>query len=210
MFCLACADKIELIKEPLCSICGKAFPKAAGGNHRCADCFKRAPSFSKARAVAHYKGPLVNAIHDFKYRGRAVALSSFATLRHSLLHLNNLAEADIIVPVPLHIKRLRQRGFNQAVLLAKTFFQNDKEKVRLNLLIRHKQTTPQTGLSGVDRRKNLKNAFRVTNSEEVAGKTVLLVDDVYTTGTTVNECAKMLRRAGAADVQVFTLARVED
>jgi len=209
MFCPACTDKIELIKEPFCTICGKAFPKAAGGSHRCAACLKRAPYYNKARAIAHYKEPLVTAIHDFKYRGRAVALSSFASLRRSLPHLDTLGEADIIVPVPLHIKRLRERGFNQAVLLAKTFFPAEKEKLRVDLLIRHKQTLPQTGLDGAARRKNLKNAFRITDPDEVAGKNVLLIDDVYTTGTTVNECARMMRRASAADVQVFTLARVE-
>lgn len=210
MFCLACADNIEFIKEPLCSLCGKAFPKAAGGNHRCSRCLKKAPLYNRARAIAHYKGPLVKAIHDFKYGGRTAALSSFANLRNSLPHLGIFGEVDIILPVPLHIKRLRERGFNQAQQLAQTFFPEEKEKILVNLLLRHKWTAPQTGLSGSARRKNLKNAFQVTNADEVKKKNVLLVDDVYTTGATVNECAKVLRRAGAREVQVFTLARVED
>lgn len=210
LFCLACTDTIEFIKEPLCTICGKAFPKAAGGNHRCSACLKRPPLYSRARAIAHYKAPLVKAVHGFKYGGRTAALASFAKLKNSLHHLGDVGEADIIVPVPLHIKRLRERSFNQALLLAQTFFPEEKDKISVNLLQRHKWTEPQTGLSGPARRKNLKNAFQVTNTEEVVEKSVLLVDDVYTTGTTVNECAKVLRRAGARDVQVFTLARVED
>jgi ComF family protein len=121
-----------------------------------------------------------------------------------------LSPPDLIVPVPLHPERLRQRGFNQAQLLAGIFFPERRQKLHLSLIQRLRATPPQTGLTGEMRRRNMKGAFGVTAPEQVAGRTVLLIDDVLTTGATVEECARVLQRAGAGDVQVLTLARVED
>lgn len=115
----------------------------------------------------------------------------------------------MIVPVPLHPSRLQERGFNQALLLAWAFFPKD-QRVISNLLIRSRSTAPQTGFSGAARRTNLKNAFTVVKPYRLTGKKVLLVDDVFTTGTTVNECARVLKKAGAAEVMVLTLARVTE
>lgn len=114
------------------------------------------------------------------------------------------------MPVPLHVTRLRERGFNQAHLLARAFFPQQTNRIEATLLERTKKTEPQTRMSGAERRKNLKNAFRVNKPAMVFGKTVVLVDDVFTTGTTVNECARTLLRGGAKEVQVLTLARVEN
>jgi len=114
----------------------------------------------------------------------------------------------MIVPVPLHIKKLRQRGFNQSAILARAL--KKKWRIPLNyfLLKRAKFTLTQTGLDKKEREKNIKGAFEVTSAKDVKDKNIILVDDVYTTGATVNECAKTLRKAGAKDVAILTLARV--
>lgn len=208
-FCEACAEQIDLIRSPLCSQCGKAFPASARNNHLCSTCFKKKWHFTTARAVVHYKKPVSQAILSFKYGGNTSGLASFGKLKDKHLQLDDIFSPDIIVPVPLHIKRLRERGFNQALLLARAFFPQQEDRIEATLLERTKKTEPQTNMSGAERRKNLKNAFRVKNNDVVSGKKLLLVDDVFTTGTTVNECARTLSRAGAKEVQVLTLARVE-
>ncbi len=123
----------------------------------------------------------------------------------SLIH--QLSTPDIIVPVPLHPTKLRSRGFNQSVLLAKVLFPNQQDKIR-HSLVRTRHTRPQTGLKGGERRRNVVGAFAVRQGEVVRGQKICLVDDVYTTGTTVNECAKTLKKAGAVRVEVATLAMV--
>ncbi len=115
----------------------------------------------------------------------------------------------MILPVPLHLERLRWRGYNQALLLADLFFHEQKEKINPFLLTRVKNTPPQTGLKGLERRRNVQGAFAVSHPAQVASKKILLVDDVLTTGTTLNECAKTLIAMGAEDVQALTLARVQ-
>ncbi|MDG4475500.1 ComF family protein [Thiovibrio frasassiensis] len=129
---------------------------------------------------------------------------------HCLMpQLAAVAGADWIVPVPLHPKRLRERGFNQALLLARAFFPKDR-RITHDLLVRTRVTEPQTRFNGKARRTNLKNAFGVVKPQHIPGKKILLIDDVFTTGTTVNECARVLKKAGAADVMVLTLARVKE
>ncbi len=160
--------------------------------------------------MALYQGPLVKAIHSFKYAGKTTGLSSFAVFKNRQILLRDLTEPDLIMPVPLHPRRLRERGFNQALLLANAFFPDRRGKIAPALLARRYWTLPQTGLSGPARRKNIKGAFRVKKPARIAGRQVLLVDDVLTTGATVEECARVLCRAGAREVQVITLARVRE
>ncbi len=210
LFCGDCYTIIDFVREPLCSCCGRHFPKAAGGNHFCSLCLRRKRHYSSARAVVHYNDPMVHPIHSLKYNGKTAGLSSFSVLKKSLHHLKDMEKQDVIIPVPLHKKRLRERGFNQALLLARAFFPNLKNKIKPMLLERHRYTDPQTGMDGAARRKNLKNAFRVKYPDTIKVKNILLIDDVFTTGTTVNECSKTLKRAGAKDIQVLTLARVKE
>jgi ComF family protein len=115
--------------------------------------------------------------------------------------------ADLIVPVPLHLKRLRWRGFNQSLLLARQVGRACGTRVDPFLLARRRETPPQTQLSEEERRKNMRGAFAVTSGGSVQDRTILLIDDVYTSGATVNECSRALRRAGAKAVYVLTLAR---
>jgi len=209
MFCPACLARIELVKGPLCKGCGRQFPKAAGGDHLCGLCLSGHYHFDRARAVAIYTEPFSQVIHRFKYQGETHALSSFRALRE-LLPKPTAEPLDLVLPVPLHDRKLRQRGFNQAVLLARLFFPKDRRRIRTDLLVREIDTEPQTSLSGQARRRNLKKAFALRKPEAVRGKRIVLVDDVFTTGTTVNECAKILKKGGALRVEVLTLARVRE
>lgn len=209
-FCETCAAEIALIREPFCRRCGKPFHYAAGGSHLCSECLGNGWHFSTARAVAEYSGPVRAAIHALKYGGRTTALSSFGALKDELQHLRDMTEPDLVLPVPLHPQRLRERGFNQALLLAEALFPDLKKKISVTLLRRTRWKPPQTSLSGAARRKNIKGAFSVQDSKKVEGWRILLVDDVFTTGATVNECARVLQKAGAAAVDVITLARAVD
>jgi len=146
-------------------------------------------------------------ISSLKFNGSLIGLATLAHLARNSEAIKNLTTPDMILPVPLHKKRLRQRKFNQAGLLASNCFPELQRIIRTDVLFRSRQTQPQTGLSGKERRKNLSKAFSLKKTPEVKGKNILLIDDVFTTGSTVNECAKVLRKAGAKQIEVFTLAR---
>jgi ComF family protein len=150
----------------------------------------------------------MEAVHGFKY-GKRVCISRplAALVRGTFFEHWGPEKVDLFVPVPLHIKRLRQRGFNQAYLLVMRWAKRDGLCCDGRLLRRVRWTEPQTTMNRKDRRKNVKGAFAVNRPETVRGKRIVLVDDVYTTGSTVNECAKVLKRAGAEEVDVLTLAR---
>jgi len=120
----------------------------------------------------------------------------------------DFSDYSLIIPVPLHIKKLRERGFNQSLILARAIGEKQQIPVNFSLLKRHKFTETQTGMHKAERKQNIKKAFEISDKEKIAGKDIILVDDVYTTGATVNECAKTLIKAGARKVSVLTLARV--
>jgi ComF family protein len=202
-----CAADITLITPPFCTCCGMSFNFAAGGSHLCSTCLNSPYFFSKARAILAYNDGAAKLIHSFKYNGSTAQFSTFKDLWEKSGLENDLCSPDLIIPVPLHLERLRERGFNQALLLAQIFFSHQKEKISPHLLKRLKKTPHQTTLSGQARRKNMKTAFAVSNQEMIKGKNIILIDDVFTTGTTINECAKILHQAGAHEIQVLTLAR---
>jgi len=204
--CPHCLAQVVFLHEPLCHWCGKTFPGAAGHNHLCSYCLQHGWHFTSARSVIQYQGVLTAAIQSFKYGENRAALSTFAGLKETLPHLQAMAVPDLILPVPLHPERLRERGFNQALVLTKTFFPERHTIINAAVLARTRRTRPQTGLSGAARRKNIKGAF-TARADEVVGRKILLIDDVFTTGTTVNECARVLCMAGAEEVNVLTLAR---
>ena len=210
MFCTDCLSRIEMMTAPFCPGCGRQFPKATGGSHFCGLCLSGHYHFNQARALAIYAEPFTGVVHRFKYHGETWGLSSFKALLDSMKELPWFSTPELILPVPLHPDKLRQRGYNQSVLLARAFFPERRKRIRTNLLLRIRPTTPQTNLSGRKRRQNLKKAFAVKDPSEVEGRRILLVDDVFTTGTTVNECARVLKKAGADEVNVLTLARVRE
>jgi len=209
LFCPDCRERLHSIRSPICPCCGRIYLVAPGGDHHCGVCLATPRHFSRARALFLYEDPLKEVVHRFKYQGKTACLPSFAAFAKNLPQLVEVDGADWIVPVPLHPRRLRERGFNQALLLARAFFPKD-HRIAADLLVRSRPTEPQTSFNGTARRANLKKAFYVADPSAVAGKKILVVDDVFTTGTTVNECAGVLKRAGAAEVMALTLARVRE
>ncbi len=160
-----------------------------------------------ARALGAYEGSLQEAIHRWKYEGKTYLTPFFAEwMAEGLNCYWDLNALDLLIPVPLHRKRLRERGFNQVLLLVKEISSRTGIPYRKTILQKKKPTIPQVTLSGLERERELRGAFHVIGREELKGKSVLLIDDVYTTGATVNECSKMLRRGGAKRVDVLTLA----
>jgi ComF family protein len=204
--CDSCMDEVRYLRSPLCVRCGTLFGDGNGGDHICGDCLRRPPPFILARAVTHYAPPVSTLLHLLKYRTDRTVLS---TLSHIAVPFDfaPFASCDLIVPVPLHLRRLRERGLNQSLLLAHIFFSRQAEAIHPEILVRTRDTVPQTGLGGKERRKNLRAAFAVIQDADINGKGVCLVDDVLTTGATVIECASALMRAGAKEVKVLTMAR---
>jgi ComF family protein len=210
LICDTCLDGLYFTEKPLCSKCGKVFGGRKGESHLCSSCMKSSLYYNRARSLFIYDDRIADLVHSLKYNCNTSGLETFTKLKRKSSSLEDLPRADLIFPVPLHIKRLRNRGYNQALLLARSFFDKEKNKIKNDILVRSRNTPPQTGLSGVERRKNLRNAFFVRDKKMVFGKHILLVDDVFTTGTTVNECARVLIKAGARNVDVLTLARVRE
>ena len=206
--CPACLARIRLIESPLCQCCGVEFA-GGGDNHFCGPCLAKPPHFSRARAIFRYDDESAHLVHAFKYGGKTVARATFCALAAKVAPLADLATPDLIIPVPLHRQRLKSRGFNQALVLARFLFPNEGRKIAVHLLQRTRWTNPQTTLSGQERRRNLVEAFSISHPEKIAGQRILLIDDVFTTGTTLNECAKVLKKNGAAEVEALTLARVK-
>lgn len=213
-FCNRCWAGIRPIPPPVCPCCGEPFASsvalAYSPEHRCGDCRERLPAFDSARAVGYYQGVLVEAIHLFKYQAKTRLSRYLAALMvEAARKMPGVQEGlDVVLPVPLHRGRLRQREFNQSLLLAHKLSRGLHVPLLIDVLERSRWTRPQVELDGEERRKNVRKAFVVKRPERIEGLRVLLVDDVYTTGATVNECAKVLKKAGAKAVHVLTLARM--
>lgn len=205
LFCSGCTDDLAFIRSPRCLCCG--IPFVSGADHLCGTCLTGHQAFDLARALLYYRPPASDLILSLKFSGNLAGIASLQTLITQANLLDAFVEPGIILPVPLHARRLRERGFNQALVIAKGCLPNWKEKIETGLLLRHRPTTPQSFLSGKERRSNLKNVFSLADPNRIAGMRILLVDDVYTTGSTVNECSRVLRKAGAERIEVFTLAR---
>jgi ComF family protein len=204
--CPDCEGGIQWVESPVCTCCGLVFPTREGEDRPCGPCQTDPPPFARARAAAVYEGPVAESVKRFKFERQMAYLP---VLQHWLRRprcLELVAAADLLIPVPLHRRRLQQRGFNQALLLARAF---PDAAVGLETLVRVRHTPPQVGLNPKERRDNVHRAFAVPRPDEVKGKNILLVDDLYTTGATVRECARVLRRAGAKGVEVLTVARVK-
>ncbi|HDD35669.1 MAG TPA: ComF family protein [Candidatus Desulfofervidus auxilii] len=209
-FCAECRLSLRYITPPFCPICGKPFI-IGSFSHVCGDCLENKPFFSALRAIFVYNDPIKKAIIQFKFQHNT-ALAPFF-IKEILLHLKDFIESikpDLILSVPLHIKRLRERGFNQSSLLAKGLAKAINVPYKQKILKKNKHTLPQVGLSLNERKKNVRGSFIIRKPEYIEyikEKSILLLDDVCTTGSTVNECAKVLIKAGAKAVWVITLAR---
>ncbi|MCP4329171.1 MAG: ComF family protein [Alphaproteobacteria bacterium] len=205
--CAGCWSEIRFIAPPLCAACGLPFDHDPGPDALCGVCSATVPPFDRARAVFIYGEESRDIILGFKHADRTQAAPAFAEwMARSGAAL--IADADIIAPVPLHRRRLFSRRFNQAALLARYLAPRAPGLVVPDLLIRHRATPSQVRMNASARRRNVKGAFAMRPGNQIDGKRVLLVDDVYTTGATVAECARVLVRAAAKAVDVLTLARV--
>jgi len=211
-FCSLCRQHIQLVGHPLCNICGRPYPDGSGDDHACGICLERQPQFVAARAWACYPRaddhPLRQVVQKFKY-SRKVSLGKplGRLMARGCQDFLAAVNADVIVPVPLYPKRLRWRGFNQSVLLAREVGRAYNIQLDRFLLIRHRETAAQTQLPEEARRRNVRGAFALNPERPVKNKRILLVDDVYTSGATVDECSRTLKRGGAKEVYVLTLAR---
>ena len=195
------------ITSPLCPRCGVPHGTEGGIDHPCGSCILTPPPFDAARGALLYDGPLQELIHRHKYGHKAHLRRPLALL--AIRHLTPFVRSvspDMIVPVPLHPTRLRERGFNQAVLMGSVLAREWHLPLLRHTLRRVRPTVAQVTLSASERRANVRCAFAVADPARVAGKRILLLDDVATTGSTVSECARVLKGAGASAVFVATVA----
>jgi len=210
-FCEACLADFRKVLSPLCPVCGVPFLSGLAQDRVCEECLRKRPFYDAAAAPFLYEGSLMRAIHLFKYEAKSSLAGSLGPM------LAEFAQAwpkpghcPVIVPVPLHSKRLRERGFNQSLLLARHVAESLGAQIDFLALRRVRYTTPQTGLGKKERKKNVRKAFQVVEPSVFKGRTVLLVDDVATTGNTLDECARVLKRSGCKKVYGLTLARAAD
>jgi len=214
--CPTCTSGFLPVESPQCSRCGMVFKSRQGEDHVCGECVDSPKRFQIARSAGIYKDTLMAVIHCFKYKGKTQLARPLGVLLFTaFINFWDKMSMDLIVPVPLHVKKLRMRGFNPSFLLVKDwvriaeFLHVELADIPIDttVLERRRWTEPQTGLGRKERLANIKNAFHIRDGSKITGKRILLVDDVYTTGATVNECAKVLLRGGAGHVDVLTLAR---
>lgn len=210
--CKECKGKVTVITEPVCKHCGK--PIWSYEEEYCHDCSKSSFFTKRGFAIWVYDKHMKNSIAQFKYANRREYVDYY--VEEMLYYLGNRLsglQVDALIPVPIHKDKLRYRGFNQAELLAKGVGKKMEVPIYKDILIRGKNTKPQKSLSNKERRQNLKHAFSV--SKEGKGKCgelqrVLLVDDIYTTGATIEECAKVLVESGVKEVYFVCLCIGKD
>ncbi|MBL7203575.1 MAG: ComF family protein [Desulfobacteraceae bacterium] len=207
-FCPTCIADFRHISSPLCPICGAPFHSEIKEDHPCEDCLRKRPFYDSAGAPYRYEGPILKAIHRLKYGAKSFLAGSLGPLlaRFSESRFGE-SGAYLTMPVPLHPRRVRERGFNQSLLLARHVAKGLKSDLDFLSLRRVRYTLPQTRLAKKERQRNVRGAFQLKNRDAVKGKTILLVDDVVTTGNTLNECARILKKGGSGKVFCISLAR---
>ena len=202
--CDACWEQIEFLKSPWCQTCG--LPR---WSDICADCRERPPLFRKLRAVAFYEPTLREAIHLMKYEKKQTFSKHLIQLLQTHLPVDlPFTDYDFLLPIPLHTNRFHQRGFNQAEQIAQGVAQVCGVPVRTDILFRIKDTAPLSSLgSHEERMKNIEGAFEVRSPDLIQNQKILLIDDIFTTGTTINETLKTLQVANPDCIDVLTLTR---
>lgn len=203
-FCHVCHESLMPVLSPYCPRCALPF-EGVGPDHLCKACLLDPPAFSEARALYHYGEAAAKAVLRLKYAPMPQLARPLGKLLVEVVRAQ--PAPDVIVPVPLHKKRLRQRGFNQAVLIAQPISRELGRPLVTRALARIRQTRAQAGLSATQRKENLNGAFEVREQKWILDRKVLIIDDVITTGTTLREVSSVLKAAGAADVAVAAVAR---
>ncbi len=202
-----CFRKIGLITPPICRQCGRPLRLKVENREICSQCNQNRYYFAKARAVGLYEGALREYLTELKYRYRPELGEALGKLLVEWVKINpEFQKIDLIIPIPIHRQKLELRGYNQAELLANPLQRYLGINVKNDIIIRDKLTESQNSLSKENRFSNISNAFRVINTQGLSGASVLLIDDILTTGATASEAARMLLRAGALTVKVLTLA----
>jgi ComF family protein len=204
--CGRCWGGITFFAPPWCAGCGLPFPHPMGEDAVCADCARERRSWDRARAALRYDKSSRQLILGLKHADNTHVVGAFGRwmLRAGV---EVLGDAELLVPVPLHWTRLFQRRYNQAAMLANAIRAAGGPPVAADCLARRRRTPSQGHLGPLARERNVRGAFIVRRRSEVAGRRLVVIDDVLTTGATVDECARVLKRAGASSVGVLTLAR---
>jgi len=198
---------VTFLDAPWCEACGFPFEYAVQGGTFCARCSVKRPAYDRARAAMAYDNGSRALILSFKHGGRTEGLVSFAAqMRRAGREI--LADADFLVPVPLHPTRLIKRRYNQATLLARALAKLTPADFAPEILFRTRRTDSQGGFNARERAKNVRGAFSVKHPDRIKGRNLVLIDHVLTTGATLEACARVLKRAGAARVDGICLARV--
>lgn len=202
---------LTFLDDPCCACCGFPFEHEMTGlsafDLLCAACLARRPVYATARSALRYDDASRPLVLGFKHGGHTDRLKSFAAQMHRAGRVA-LANADILIPVPLHSTRLIKRRFNQSALLARELSQRCGVPMDAHALLRSRATPTQGGLSAAGRRRNVQSAFKVAAPDKIKDKRIVLIDDVMTTGATLESCTRTLKRAGAARVDAVCLARV--
>lgn len=208
LVCGACLAGLPVRKGPVCPCCGR-FLESAGEPPPCGRCLDRPPAYSRHRSAGRYDGALRDVLLLFKY-GRLAPLGRdlAAFVERSGAAGEDLwGGLDAVLPVPLHRKRRRERGFNQSELVARSLARGRGLPVLGRCLVKTRATPPQTSLAAGERAANVRGAYAVRDPEKIRGRILILVDDVFTTGATLGECAAVLRTAGAREVRALTVAQ---
>lgn len=206
--CPTCAEEVQLRTGGYCPQCGITFGTHNSPLEQCPDCRRKPPPWDSIHFFGTYDGKLRDLILSYKFNNGFGRSHLLADMAYRAFDSIGTRTPDIIIPVPLHTRRLLWRGFNQSTELSRLLGKKLDRPVLTGGLIRTRHTVPQTRLGMVERQVNIKDAF-IAVPEKVNGKVILIVDDVYTTGATLTECAKTLKRAGAAGVDVLVLARAQ-
>ena len=206
-FCLACWSELVFLGEPCCGRCALPFDYGEGQEVLCGACLADPPRFDRLRSAVAYGVISRKVALKLKYGGRPGVAETIARFMERHLDLTN---SPILAPVPLHRWRMWRRGYNQAALIATALARRAGLEARLDLLERVKATPPLKGMGRRERKEAVRGAFRISarHKDSIRGRCVVLIDDVYTSGATANTCARILKRAGAGEVNVLTWASV--
>lgn len=207
--CAACWAQLSFIQKPLCVLCGYPFEYEMGEGEKCTFCLDHPPSYTHMRSAFYYDGVIKKLLMGFKHGDRIDYLPLLTRWLKAVYDDDPELCADLIIPVPIHRSRLIKRRYNQAALLSSALSKALKIPSSSSALTRNRMTPPQTGSRG-ERLLNVKKAFAVDERDLVIlkGKTILVIDDVVTTGATIEACAAALNKAGAKNVKAISLARV--